>query len=241
MLLLPWSFRSAGLSGRQSRQPLGDQQLCLPASGQASRTTTRQTPPPPATASAPPSTTAAAFLNDDPGALNMFQYFGSVNEFPLGDPLQAHSVFLFDCDGLLLDTEPLYTQAACALIGQLNGPQLPALPLQLKLSIMGRTRLAVAEGMSQWLNQEHGIPCPAATWSTLVFPIEAELFGRGCQLLPGAQELVARLRRERKSVALATSSQRSTFEIKSRLHRESLFGHFPVIVCGDELTGKSSE
>lgn len=165
-----------------------------------------------------------------------FKYFDSLTGFAR-DPLAEHSTFLFDCDGLLLDTEPLYTRAACTLIHRLGGELLPALPPTLKLSVMGRTRLSVAEKMTAWLQAEHGIHCSPADWSSQVEAFEHEEFRRGCQLLPGARELVQWLRGQGK-IALATSSQRSAFEIKTRPHRQVLFDHFPVIVCGDDLEGK---
>ena len=166
--------------------------------------------------------------------MRYFQYYTSLADFP--DPLlEQHETFLFDCDGLILDTEPLYTAAACQLIAELGeGLQLSSLPCSLKLSIMGRTRLAVAQRLTDWLQAAHGIHCPAPEWSTRVLPLEEALFARGCPLLPGAAELIRSLSQE-KRLALATSSHRHSFLIKSQPHSATVFSHFHSIVCGDEL------
>lgn len=168
--------------------------------------------------------------------MRYFQYYTSLADFP--DPLlEQHETFLFDCDGLILDTEPLYTAAACQLIAELGeGLQLSSLPCSLKLSIMGRTRLAVAQRLTDWLQAAHGIHCPASEWSTRVLPLEEALFARGCPLLPGAAELILILSlSQEKRLALATSSHRHSFLIKSQPHSATVFSHFHSIVCGDEL------
>ncbi len=170
-----------------------------------------------------------------------FNYFDSWQQFTHGHPLQEHSVFLFDCDGLLLDTEPLYTTAACQLIKELSGMQLSGLPATLKRAIMGQTRPFVAEKMTSWLLSDHQINCDAHDWSTRVLPIEESVFAAGCALLPGAQEIVKLLSNQPgNKLALATSSHRRSFTVKSGPYHDIFFSRFSAIICGDEL-GSTNE
>jgi pseudouridine-5'-monophosphatase len=100
---------------------------------------------------------------------------------------------------------------------------------------MGRTRLSVAQKLTDWLRLEHQILCSAAEWSARVLAFEERLFAAGCPVLPGAREIIHLLHKRERRLAVATSSNRRSFQIKTAPHQESLFSRFSVIVCGDEL------
>lgn len=146
--------------------------------------------------------------------------------------------FIFDCDGLLLNTEPLYTRSALRLLAQLKADHkepLPShLPPSLKLSIMGQNRLIVGEKLANWAHHTHQTALLSPQeWSRAVLAFEEEEFGSGVELLPGASELLHYASASGMALALATSSSRHTFSIKARQHPH-LFAHFPVIICGDD-------
>ena len=58
------------------------------------------------------------------------------------------SCIIFDCDGVLLDTEPIYTEAANAALRPFG----KSLPLHLKLSLLGQSGENVGRIMVRELN-----------------------------------------------------------------------------------------
>jgi HAD superfamily hydrolase (TIGR01509 family) len=137
---------------------------------------------------------------------------------------------LWDMDGLLVDTEPLWTVAEHELAERLGGVFTP----ELKAAIVG-TRLDVA--VPTFLAQL-GVPSTpdavhdASTW---LLARVAELFGGELVLQPGADALLATLRAEGVPVALVSSSYRVLVDAVLA-HG---FGPFDVTLAGDEvLRGK---
>jgi pseudouridine-5'-monophosphatase len=154
---------------------------------------------------------------------------------------QAHCLanakyFIFDCDGLILDTEPLYTQAAFGLARELGySGAADQFPPPYKLAIMGRHREAVAAHVLDYFQREHRFNpgmCPR-TWADRVAQYEYDLFSRPLSVLSGAPELIRLLQTRGIPFALATSSNRKAFLVKSQTHR-ALFSAFNLIICGDD-------
>lgn len=151
---------------------------------------------------------------------------------------------LFDCDGLLLDTESLYTRAAIELIQEYldtngnnnNKSILPTVPEELKLSVMGRTKEQIGSLMTNYIKDSYKIEVDPADWTTRVTVKENHLFSLGCDLLPGAQDLINHTKSPHRNlpIVLATSSYRSAFLVKSTKHSD-FFEKFDFIICGDEL------
>ena len=134
---------------------------------------------------------------------------------------------LFDMDGTLLDSEPLWDASLRALAahhgGMLSGPA--------RQGMVGRdTRDAMAIfyrdlGLSD--------PDPAADRRFIAARM-AELFATGLTWRPGAAELVTAVRRAGVPTALVTSTARRLVEValEHLLGRDS----FDVVVCGNEVS-----
>jgi HAD superfamily hydrolase (TIGR01509 family) len=140
---------------------------------------------------------------------------------------------LFDMDGLLVDSEPLWTVAEIELAAKLGGVWSP----ELKASVIG-TRLDVAiPAILRWFDVAGG---PAEVESALEFMLArmVELFADRLPLMPGALELVDGVRALGVSTALVSSSYRVLIDAAL----DSLGGdRFDVTVSGDEVAqGKPS-
>ncbi len=130
---------------------------------------------------------------------------------------------VFDLDGVLLDTERLYTAAAQAVVGRYG----KRYGWEEKLELMGRAEFEAARLLVDRL----GLPLTPAEY---VAERGAELarLVTASEPVAGAPELVEQLERRGVPRAVATSSSRPWFELKTRHH--AWFRHFPVVVCGDD-------
>ncbi|XP_076435825.1 pseudouridine-5'-phosphatase-like [Babylonia areolata] len=125
---------------------------------------------------------------------------------------------IFDVDGLLLDTESIYTQVISELCAE-YGKQFT---WELKAKQMGQTEVKAANILID----------------SLQLPLTAEEYRQKCNkglsalfpsapLLPGAERLVKHLHKHGVPMALASGSNRENFELKTQNHGDlfSLFGH----------------
>ena len=132
---------------------------------------------------------------------------------------------IFDCDGVLLDTEPLYTQAANQVIASYNY----TLPLHLKLTLLGQSGPNVAKRMIDYFKLGDRM-----TWEEYAVrakKAEQALFPN-CPLKEGAQEAVELAKKLPK--AIATSSISPSFKIKAE-DKQDFFAQFDVIITGDRI------
>jgi pseudouridine-5'-monophosphatase len=131
---------------------------------------------------------------------------------------------IFDMDGVLLDTERLYTVATQQIVGRFG----KTFDWRVKGEMIGRPALDSARHLVE----------------ALALPITAEDYLRERELhfetlmptaepMPGARELVAALAARGVPQAVATSSTTRLFEMKTRRHRD-WFATFTVIVRGDD-------
>ncbi|GAB7035818.1 HAD family phosphatase [Streptomyces sp. NPDC021749] len=121
-------------------------------------------------------------------------------------PLHAEAV-VFDCDGLLVNTEDCWTVAETAIFaahGHPFGPEQKAL-------VIGRSVEAAGEAMAQYL----GCPGAGAELATELLVRVREELSRGAAALPGAAELV-RACRAAVPVAVASNSPRELLEVALR-------------------------
>jgi pseudouridine 5'-phosphatase len=130
---------------------------------------------------------------------------------------------IFDMDGVLLDTEPIYTEATQTLVGR-YGKQYT---WDIKRQIMGRDPRFGADVVIQSL----GLPLSNEEFQAEMARLLATLMPQA-QAMPGAERLVRALHERGVPIALATSSGRLLFGIKSARH--PWFSLFDTVVCGDD-------
>ncbi|PNY26412.1 Uncharacterized protein TCAP_03648 [Tolypocladium capitatum] len=152
------------------------------------------------------------------------------NDFP---PVRA---CLFDMDGLLLDTEDLYTLCVNLMLDRYGRPQLP---WSIKAKLQGRPGPAANQIFQDWAK----LPISHDQYLEELTALQQKLFPT-TKPLPGIVELLADLdgtgkgearAGNRVHVALATSSHAGNFRIKTA-HLEELFSVFPEDrrVLGDD-------
>lgn len=130
---------------------------------------------------------------------------------------------IFDMDGVLLDTEPIYTEATQTLVGR-YGKQYT---WDIKRQIMGRDPRFGADVVIQSLD----LPLSNEEFQAEMARLLLQLMPHA-QAMPGAEWLVSTLHGLRVPIALATSSGRVLFGIKSARH--PWFSLFNAVVCGDD-------
>jgi pseudouridine-5'-monophosphatase len=130
---------------------------------------------------------------------------------------------IFDLDGVLLDTEPLYTEATRRIIE----PYGKVFDWSIKGEIMGRSSLESA----RYLVSALGLPISPEEFLARRKPLLDELFATA-EEIRGAQAFVRQLHAHGIPLALATSSERSLCALK--IARHGWFSLFQAIVCGDD-------
>lgn len=130
---------------------------------------------------------------------------------------------LFDMDGLLLDTERLYT-AATERVTRQHGKEYS---WEVKQSVMG----TVGSEATRIIIDRLQLPMTVEEFEREMHRSHLELFPDAA-LMPGAERLVGHLHRSGVPIAVATSSQPDYFRLKtSKLHGQ-LFAKFQHVVCG---------
>ncbi|MCW5892963.1 MAG: HAD-IA family hydrolase [bacterium] len=131
---------------------------------------------------------------------------------------------LFDMDGVLLDTEKLYTEATQRIVGRFG----KVFDWSVKGNMIGRPAmdsarylvraLALPIGPEQYLAEREIL------FRTLMPTADA---------MPGARELVEGLDARGVPVAVATSSARPLYDLKTTRHRD-WFARFGAVVTADD-------
>ncbi|KRJ97282.1 probable pseudouridine-5'-phosphatase isoform X1 [Drosophila yakuba] len=129
---------------------------------------------------------------------------------------------VFDMDGLLLDTERLYTVATEMILE----PYGKAYPFEVKEQVMGLQ----TEPLARFMVEHYDLPM---SWEEYARQQRAntEILMRNAELMPGAERLLRHLHANKIPFCLATSSGADMVELKTAQHRE-LFGLFNHKVCG---------
>ena len=131
--------------------------------------------------------------------------------------------FLFDLDGVLIDSEPLHGQAwkETAALFDLNLTE-----SQLKL-LRGRRRIDCANELVKLVPKSVKIE----EFLSLHKPISRQLI-HTAQAMPGGESLINRCHANNIPMALVTSSSYESFQIKTAPHK--WMNLFSVMVLGDE-------
>ena len=136
--------------------------------------------------------------------------------------LSDYSHVIFDLDGVLLDTEKLYTQATQAVVDEWG----KTFDWTLKVQMMGRHELEGAELLVQTL----GLPISAEEYLRRQVPIIEELFLSAAEI-GGAEAFVAALAARGHRLAVGTSSLRRLYDLKTA--HLPWFSAFSAVVSGD--------
>ena len=131
---------------------------------------------------------------------------------------------LFDLDGLLLDTESIYTKVTQRIVARYG----KTYDWNLKRNMIGRPALDSAA----YLINAMRLPITPADYLRERNTMLREEFAE-CDALPGAEKLIRHLHRWQIPMAVASSSDRDLLDIKKAKH--PWFELFNLLVSGDEI------
>jgi pseudouridine-5'-monophosphatase len=131
---------------------------------------------------------------------------------------------IFDMDGVLLDTERLYTEATQQIVGRFG----KTFDWSVKGNMIGRPALDSA----RYLVETLALPLTAEAYLEERAVIFEELMPTAAPM-PGARILTDALVAQGIPMGVATSSSRAMFELKTTHHRD-WFATFDIIVVGDD-------
>ncbi|KAH8731224.1 HAD-like domain-containing protein [Phaeosphaeriaceae sp. PMI808] len=124
---------------------------------------------------------------------------------------------LFDMDGLLIDSEDLYTIITNTILARYNKPPLP---WSIKAQLQGRPGPTAGAIFHDWAQ----LPISHEQFLAEQKDLQLELFPN-TQPLPGVLDLLAELKSRGVQIALATSSHAGNHKLKSA-HLPQLFNSF---------------
>ena len=131
---------------------------------------------------------------------------------------------LFDCDGLLLDTETCWTRAETALFARYGRTYGHAE----KEALIGSTFAAAGRILGRLLDQ----PSRADELWDELYALASEELSSGVGPMPGAAMLVAALR-GRRPIAVVSNSPREV--VLAMLAQGGFADVFDLVICGDEV------
>jgi pseudouridine 5'-phosphatase len=131
---------------------------------------------------------------------------------------------LYDMDGLLLDTEPFYTEVTQAIVGRYGHTY--------DWTLKGRMIGKKATDSARILVDALKLPITPDEYLQERVSMLAALFPTA-QPMPGARRVTEHLARHGIPQAVASSSSRRDFELKIAQHRE-WFSCFQCVVLGDD-------
>lgn len=141
-------------------------------------------------------------------------------------PPATHAIF--DMDGLLLDTETSYTVAQQQILDRFG----KTFTWELKAKMMGMNALDSCEVMIKAFDLQGKITAEDFLKEREV--ILDKLFAE-TRLMPGVERLLKHLHEQKVPMAVATSSHRRHFDLKTGRHQE-LFRLMHHIVTGDQVS-----
>ncbi|KAL0868494.1 hypothetical protein ABMA27_007975 [Loxostege sticticalis] len=130
---------------------------------------------------------------------------------------------LFDMDGLILNTEELYTIAFQNILT----PYGKEYTFELKLKLMG----SQAHETAKKIVSELELPLTPEEFMAKS-KIQFEQLFPDTQVLPGAKRLIEHFHKNNIPIGLATSSSKESYELKVNKHHQELFSLFPYKTMG---------
>lgn len=137
---------------------------------------------------------------------------------------RAPRALIYDLDGVLLDTEPFYTQVTREIVAEYG----KTFDWSIKSNMIGRPALESA----QYLVGALALPISPEEYLSRRGARLEELF-RESPSRPGAERFTREMARRGAVQGVATSSEKRLFEIKISRHRE-WFALFRTVVTGDD-------
>ncbi|XP_071858387.1 pseudouridine-5'-phosphatase isoform X1 [Bombus fervidus] len=136
---------------------------------------------------------------------------------------------IFDMDGLLLNTELIYTKAFNHITNRYG----KEFTWEHKAKTMGFKTMDVAQAVVEMLS----LPITAEEFENEVVKLYQELFP-SANMMPGAERLLRHLKQNNIPIALATSSNKENFELKTQRwkHIFDLFSHKVLGGSDSEVT-----
>ncbi|EFE30400.1 uncharacterized protein ARB_02772 [Trichophyton benhamiae CBS 112371] len=139
---------------------------------------------------------------------------------------------LFDMDGLLIDSEDIYTFVINQILHEYGKPNLP---WSIKAQLQGRPQPQSGQVFQKWAQ----LPISQEELQKKIAALQRPQFPK-TQPLPGVMQLISNLSRAASNsppvhIALATSSTTTNFKLKTS-HLSGLFSQFPPsrIIVGDD-------
>ncbi|KAF3911332.1 hypothetical protein ABW21_db0206413 [Orbilia brochopaga] len=142
---------------------------------------------------------------------------------------------IFDMDGLLIDSEDIYTRVTDEILARYDKGRLP---WSIKAQLQGRPTQQAYELLQSWAQ----LPLSQSEYLDAVRALQEQHFPT-TQPLPGVLSLLETLTTSpsKPYVALATSSNSFSYDLKTKHLQETLFSYFEadMIIKGDDPRIKS--
>ncbi|MFA5051750.1 MAG: HAD family phosphatase [Patescibacteria group bacterium] len=138
---------------------------------------------------------------------------------------------VFDLDGVLIDSEPLWEQSTWEYLRAKCGPNAHKKfnEKDLDREVRGRTQIFISRYLKKHLN----IPDSIDKIITDRLKILLRLFNKHLKLAPGALSLITRLRRHGYPIMIASSGPRNI--IQHVIRRFHLKTYFQAVLTGDDM------
>jgi HAD superfamily hydrolase (TIGR01509 family) len=147
---------------------------------------------------------------------------GAINDL---DAVEELGGVLFDLDGTLIDSEPLWGVSMDRVAGHLGG----SLSADVRAATTGQSIPVAVKLLLDDIGSAEGV----AETTSLLLSITAEIFAEDLLWQPGAEQLIERVRAAGIKTALVTNSPRQIVDVALG----GLLGahRFDVTICGDEV------